>query len=114
MGTVDPVRARIIDKFKVAAIIEKKLRNQKRCACIDLSLEIVEVHCRIAALDVLFGIAALPQREGVAVSLPDKGGQFIGVAEAAFGRDKTGLAFGRIASQGEDILNTCFVEAIEN
>lgn len=95
-----------LHEFPIVAVIEEELGDEEIEAGVDFAFEVVDVDGGVAAFDVFFGIGRATEAEVGTVGLADEGGQFGGVAEAAFNRGEGGLAFRRIAAQGEDVVHS--------
>jgi len=61
-----------LDELPVMAIVKEQLRNEKIKACVDLPLEVIQIHGRIAAFDMLFGIRRAAHTDALAMRLANE------------------------------------------
>ncbi len=96
------------------AVIEEELGDQEVQTRVHFALQVVEVDGGIAAFDVLFGVGGAADADMVAMSFADEGDEFIGVGKAALDGGEGGRAAGRVAAEGEDVVDAGGGDAVED
>ena len=111
IGTSIPSRPGRGDEVEVDLVVEEELGDQEGGAGVDLRLQVVEVGVEVGGLRVDLGEAGAADREVPARG--DELGQLGGAAEPALGLDEVLFAAGRVAAQGEDVLDPGLGDPVE-
>ena len=111
-GRVDARFSRPVHEGIEVAVVEEKLGNEEAGAHFQLQLGVLQVALQVGGLQVSLRVAGGGDVEVEVVA--DVADEVRRVGEAALDGDEVGLAAGRVAAEGDDVFDACFLQSCED